>query len=50
MLGFDLIEVMPLLIRVIAMMGIFVVIAIYVFPKRRLRQCDSLSNAVEEVN
>lgn len=36
MLGFDLIEVMPLLIRVIAMMGIFVVIAIYVFPKRRL--------------
>lgn len=36
MLGFDLIEVMPLLIRVIAMMGIFVIIAIYVFPKRRL--------------
>lgn len=36
MLGFDLIEVMPLLIRVIAMIGIFVVIAIYVFPKRRL--------------
>lgn len=36
MLGFDLIEVMPLLIRVIAMMGIFVIIAIYAFPKRRL--------------
>lgn len=36
MLGFDLIEVMPLLIRVIAMIGVFVIIAIYVFPKRRL--------------